>query len=129
MRPARCIDIAHLHQFAAVDGTVAGHIEVIVGKSHQPQSLAQRSVDIHSLHTAQHQGGPHLTSDERVDGCEHNTLPRDSLNGIEWAAIAAYVVQDGHMVDSQTVDTLRDLSDGVGARLRHKEQVTVMNFK
>ena len=117
------VDVTHLHQFTAIDGTVAWQEKVVVGFANVTQCVAHRSRGIDAIRACDHEGSGLLARQERVNGREGNAQFRDGLEGIKRPLVAADTMQDGDMVNGEPIHPLRDLGDGIGLVLRHKEEV------
>lgn len=111
------VAVALLHQFAAIEGTVVGHEEEVVGTAQPAQGAPYR--EAHACGVAQ----PGV-DDERVAPLHETVYRREAhalvyrLKGKHALAVAMHY---GHMVDGATLNSFGHCGDVVAA-LAHTEQ-------
>ena len=110
------VDVALLHQFAAIDGSEVGHVERVVGQTDASLGLADGLPLAEGSDDAPYYNKVLVALHERVDGRQAYSPMRNGLDDLP-------LVVDAHMVYLHTVGSVRHVGDGVAFGIDAEEQV------
>ena len=114
--------VAQLHEFAAIDGAVAGQVEVVVGPSEQSAHAAHgAAAGIARVDAAHLDAGTRLCSFVATQ----KRIEADGLHALGHGLVDAVAVVDGHVVDAHAALVFAHGGDGVRRGGQHEQQVAV----